>query len=663
MLCPQCHTQNRENAKFCKGCGLSFTPEMLAAAQAPAEATEAEQVENIPSPPPAPEQAGSASSSQESPSEQATQAAVVTEPGTTATSTEPVDDITQAPTQILTPQQMLAYHAKRWQHDLEREQQELAHAQQAVQEPDEEQRKAIISNTPTVLFASPGQDVGELPTVIVPPENSAPPPPPPPPESLTPDASTEAHVENQATSVGEPVPSATPEVAPDTTSSPTAAEVPASEPTATSQENVMEQGTPSQPAAQATEQSQTQEQPEAQGQPQPTEQPAQTTETANFPVLAVGTTLVGGRYEVAQVLSDAQEEHVYLVTDHQGYQRCWNCGTQENGEGDEFCIDCGAELLNASYTLHEYPAEESKNNEANVLQGVIVNTFVEQGHTYVVEQPQVVQNAFPNGVHLLVASDSDAGNVRRSEPNEDSTLVLQLQRIHESISKPVGVFIVADGMGGHDNGQGASLMTIGVIAERMVRELMTAPLLAEKNGEQPKQLDEEALVTLLNGAVEDANTALCQTNQREKSDMGSTITGFMVVGDHAYILNVGDSRTYMLREGKLHQLTNDHSLVGQLVAGGLIEPDDVYTHPQRSQIYRSLGDKLNVQVDIFKQQVYPGDILLSCSDGLWEMIRNPQITDILSNASDPQSACSQLIETANANGGEDNVSAVVVFVR
>src|SRR5947208_5006622 len=137
----------------------------------------------------------------------------------------------------------------------------------------------------------------------------------------------------------------------------------------------------------------------------------------------------------------------------------------------------------------------------------------------------------------------------------------------------------------------------------------------------------------------------------------------MMVGDHAYIVNVGDSRTYMLRDGKLYQLTNDHSLVGQLVAGGLIEPDDVYTHPQRSQIFRSLGDKLNVQIDIFKQQVHPGDILLSCSDGLWEMVRNPQIADILNHASDPQTACTQLIDAANAGGGEDNVSAVVVFVR
>jgi len=145
--------------------------------------------------------------------------------------------------------------------------------------------------------------------------------------------------------------------------------------------------------------------------------------------------------------------------------------------------------------------------------------------------------------------------------------------------------------------------------------------------------------------------------------MGSTITGFMVAGDYAYILNVGDSRTYMVRGGQIYQLTNDHSLVGQLVAGGLISPDEVYTHPQRSQIFRSLGDKLNVQVDIFKQQLHPGDILLSCSDGLWEMVRNPQIESILNNAPDPQVACTQLIEAANTNGGEDNVSAVVVFVH
>jgi serine/threonine protein phosphatase PrpC len=401
---------------------------------------------------------------------------------------------------------------------------------------------------------------------------------------------------------------------------------------------------------------------------EPSDQHETIASTNGFPILSIGEKILD-RYEIAQILNESPQEHIYQVIDHQGYQHCWNCGSEQNAEGDEFCINCGASMLDVPYTMHEYSKEQSSNEtnghieDAHVLQGTIVNTFVEHGHTYVIEQQQVEQNPFPNGVQLLAASNSDAGDVRRSDPNEDSTLVLLLQRVHESVSTPSGVFIVADGLGGHDNGQVASRMTINIIAERMLKELLTGPLTAEKNGEPVKPFDEDTLVALFHDTVEEANTALCQKNQLDKTDMGSTITGFMVVGEHASILNVGDSRTYMLRGKQLYQLTTDHSLVGQLVAGGLIEPDDVYTHPQRSQIFRSLGDKPNVQIDIFKQELLPGDILLSCSDGLWEMVRNPQIESILDNAPDPETACAQFIEAANANGGEDNVSAVVVFVR
>jgi len=386
----------------------------------------------------------------------------------------------------------------------------------------------------------------------------------------------------------------------------------------------------------------------------------------DFSPLPLGTMMLG-RYEITQAISESPQEHVYQVIDRQGYQHCWNCGSEQNAEGDEFCIDCGASMLNAPYIMHEYgpagaPSTDAQ-SDAHVLQGNIVNTFVEQGRTYMIEQPQEARNAFPNGVHLLAVGDSDAGDVRRSEPNEDSILILQLQRIHESMAVPAGVFIVADGLGGHDNGQVASRMTINIIAERMVRELLDAPLASEKGGGQATLPDEDGLVAMFHGAIEDANTALVQVNQRDKTDMGSTLTGFMVVGEHAYIINVGDSRTYMMRGKQLYQLTTDHSLVGQLVAGGLIEPDEIYTHPQRSQIFRSLGDKPNVQIDVFKQQLHPGDILLSCSDGLWEMVRNPQIESILNGAPDPQTACTQLLVAANTNGGEDNVSAVLVYVR
>ena len=101
----------------------------------------------------------------------------------------------------------------------------------------------------------------------------------------------------------------------------------------------------------------------------------------------------------------------------------------------------------------------------------------------------------------------------------------------------------------------------------------------------------------------------------------------------------------------------------KLVETKQIEPEDVYTHPQRNLIYQSLGaGHRNVDPDIFTEILQPGDILLCCSDGLWEMIRDPQLLDILSKAPEPLTACKQLIETANANGGEDNISAIVVFV-
>jgi serine/threonine protein phosphatase PrpC len=550
------------------------------------------------------------------------------------------EDIESAPTQILSPQEMVALHARRWQQES---------GTGSVGGPPE--ARAQHADVPGVLAVHPSdiasssasQDVLNAPVVpMTQPEHGA-----------APEGS-----EPLLTSPG--LPGITPsgdEALPATSQVADRDEGDSNDSSGVSSGSPVQEGEPV--TAREGEQVEQQSQPvneDTQSAAAPT----------NFPAQPVGTTLIG-RYEITQVISEGEQEHVYQVVDHQGYQQCWNCASQQNAEGDEFCIDCGARLLDVTYVVHEYAPEESKESESHVLQGTIVNTFMDAGHTFVVELPQATQNAFPNGVHLLAASDSDAGNVRRAEPNEDSTLVLQLQRVHESHATPEGVFIVADGMGGHDNGQGASRMAINVIAERMVRELFMTPLASEKtegaDSPVPPAMDEDSLVELLQGAVEDANTAICQVNQRDKTDMGSTITGFMIVRDHTYILNVGDSRTYIQRDGKLYRLTNDHSLVGQLVAGGLIEPDDVYTHPQRSQIFRSLGDKPNVQIDIFKQQVHPGDILLSCSDGLWEMVRDPQITEILNNAPDPQLACVQLIEAANANGGEDNVSAVVVFVR
>ncbi|HLI09316.1 MAG TPA: protein phosphatase 2C domain-containing protein [Ktedonobacteraceae bacterium] len=679
MICPTCNTVNREDAKFCKGCGKRLTVEM-----APSVTTAATTATTASGPthPVEPDTQSTVEATVPASLAPAESETASTEQAPLKVTVEEIEDISQAPTQILTPEQMVAFNARRWQQEAEqaraasavngqppteREQEQAAQMSDTRQAPAAEaSRDDIQTNT----AQNTTEDIADMPTVIITPHNEEeepiPIPPPPPPSPPTPEATTEAPTAQEH---GQPAgesetATTTPEVEGETTQ----AAAQAGEGSDPQEEQEGEEPREAQKdehgAAHAPEPKEEAGQPNPADTSEQAEQPEEREAPPAFAALAVGA-VVDGRYEISGVVSAGESENTYQVIDRQGYQKCWNCGSTQNAEGDEFCIDCGAELLNIPYVMHEYSSEQGQQEEAAVLQGAIVNTFVDNGRTYAIEQPLVEQNAFPTGVHLQVATDSDAGNVRRSEPNEDSTLALLLERVHESISMPVGVFIVADGLGGHDNGQLASRVAINVIAERTVRDLLAGPLADEKAGGEsakPTNLDEDAAVSLLHGAVADANDVLVQMNQKDKTDMGSTLTGFMIVGDTAYIVNVGDSRTYMVRGGKIYQLTTDHSLVGQLVAGGLIQPEDVYTHPQRSQIFRSLGDKHNVQIDIFKQQLHPGDILLSCSDGLWEMVRNPQIESILTQAPNPQVACTQLIEAANANGGEDNVSAVVVFV-
>jgi serine/threonine protein phosphatase PrpC len=593
MICPVCNAANRDDAKFCKKCGQSLHP-------APVKA------------------------------------AVVNQ----AVASEAEEDISLAPTQIISPEQMMKMQARHWQREAEQNQ-ATEEAGEANDRYDVESSSSTpdIADMPTMIIAPPAsEETGASPSSDEETEEDTPIPPPPPPfdEQPAPENSPAATpTDSEADSVNH-----------------------AGSEDAQKEETVTEpdDNTGAEVKNAPEEVQMTMDEHEA------AQEPAPETETGDFPTLAVGAVLQG-RYEVSGVVSEEPGQHVYQVTDRQGYQRCWNCDSTQNREGDEFCIECGASLLNAAYFMHEYPATQEQAAEANVLHETIVNTFVDQGHTYVIAQEQAAENPFPNGVHLSVASNSDAGDIRRADPNEDSTLVLFFQRIHESSAAPAGLFVVADGMGGHDNGQRASHIAISSMAERITRDLFLAPLNSENAGEAVSAFDEDALVSLLNDAVENANAAIYKENQRDKTDMGSTITGFMIYGDYAFIFNVGDSRTYMMRGDQIYRLTTDHSLVAQLVAGGLIQPDDVYTHPQRSQIFRSLGDKLNVQIDIFKQQLHPGDILLSCCDGLWEMVRDPQIESILTTAPDLQTACSQLIDAANENGGEDNISAVIVSVH
>ncbi len=244
---------------------------------------------------------------------------------------------------------------------------------------------------------------------------------------------------------------------------------------------------------------------------------------------------------------------------------------------------------------------------------------------------------------------------RMRDHNEDQYFVYEISKGRSDQPLPA-FYMVADGMGGHESGEVAS-DTISAALKAWLDEFSSrkSGRATQKLGETP----EEAIKT----AIQEANVAVFQQARKRQSDMGATVTAALVVGEQAFVANVGDSRTYLFRRGKLDQVTRDHSVVFSLMAAGQIQRDEIYTHPQRNQIYRSLGEKANVEVDVFPRDLEPGDILILCSDGLWEMVRDSQIAEIVRSARNPQEACDRLVEAANRNGGEDNITVIVVRVE
>lgn len=279
-------------------------------------------------------------------------------------------------------------------------------------------------------------------------------------------------------------------------------------------------------------------------------------------------------------------------------------------------------------------------------------------HAYALLPTCSDMNEAPDGdqvaLELQVGSRLDRGIQRKNRPNEDSLFVTQ-GVLHSSSAppKPFALFIVADGMGGHANGQEAGQLAIQSLIEYVYASLFST------------QMMPDAFLTLLVEGVQSANQKLYQHNQEYRTTLGTTITAALVSDATAYVVNVGDSRTYLCREASgLSQITRDHSLVAALVEAGMIEPEDIYTHPRRNLIYRSLGEKPTVEVATFVAPLADGDSLLLCSDGLWEMVRDPQIASILTNAQfDPSTMANRLVQAALAGGGADNVSVIVVQVR
>ncbi len=274
---------------------------------------------------------------------------------------------------------------------------------------------------------------------------------------------------------------------------------------------------------------------------------------------------------------------------------------------------------------------------------------------------------------LSVAGLTDVG--RERELNEDR---LYYRVVQASDEGPLGLFVVADGMGGHLAGEVASQWAV----QTLKREL--APLFRPQDPSATRRLDVEALATVGSGAtvrleetdlarmlehaVERANQVLlgyARTHPEGAGGMGTTLTLAVVEDERVTVAHVGDSRAYLWRDGRLRQLTEDHSVPGALLKQGRITAEEVPEHPHRHILYRGLGLSPKVEVDIYPSvALRPKDVLLLCSDGLWDMVYpDERLSALLASGDAPPVMCSRLVDAANEAGGEDNITVVLVRVE
>ncbi|HWQ15148.1 MAG TPA: Stp1/IreP family PP2C-type Ser/Thr phosphatase [Roseiflexaceae bacterium] len=269
--------------------------------------------------------------------------------------------------------------------------------------------------------------------------------------------------------------------------------------------------------------------------------------------------------------------------------------------------------------------------------------------------PQGAQGG-PMPLRLSTAARTDQGRVRKN--NQDSVFT-------GMVSLPGGAHahlcLVADGMGGARAGEQAS---------QIAAEVTRAQIQREAGSQQPP--DDAAWRDILRQATLAANRRVYEEARADKSrdGMGTTLTVALIVGDRLHLASVGDSRAYLFNLGGVTddgalaaQLTSDHSLVARLVDIGQITPEQARVHPQRNVLYRTIGTDPSVPVDTRSEHLEPGDVVLLCSDGLFNHVHDEEIAQIVLQQPDVARAADQLVALANERGGRDNISVVIVRVE
>ena len=215
-----------------------------------------------------------------------------------------------------------------------------------------------------------------------------------------------------------------------------------------------------------------------------------------------------------------------------------------------------------------------------------------------------------------------------------------------------GLFIVADGMGGHECGEVASQMAVDTICREAFERLSRV-----------NSISPETLENVLDESFQAANNGIKDHSEKMGNDMGTTLTAAIIYNNElALVANVGDSRGYLMRDDVLHQITRDHSLVARMVEQNRLNPEEARNHPHSNILLRTVGTERNVEIDIFSVELEKGDQLLLCSDGLWGEIEDEDIEAILNHYSDPRIICREMIRAAHHGGGRDNITVVMVEI-
>jgi protein phosphatase len=304
--------------------------------------------------------------------------------------------------------------------------------------------------------------------------------------------------------------------------------------------------------------------------------------------------------------------------------------------------------------ISDFPASgpEKDVEETLISDAGIEDTVVGEAPMTIIADQEMALNQQKAPV-LQVGQCCHRGNVRGR--NEDSIFVLNTFSGGENPIVPFGLYIVADGMGGHHAGHEAS-KSASTIMTREVTEKILLPLISNESG--PNTSPQQPIGEVMLGAIQSANNQIY--NPDPEKEGGTTVTAALIIGSRLYIAHVGDSRAYLLTNNQFKQVTTDHSYVRRLIEAGQITEEEAAIHPQRNMLYRAVGAGGDLEVETYTQTLPDHGNLILCSDGLWGLVPDPVIEEELRGNSAIQGSAESLVDFALRMGGYDNISIVIV---